>query len=420
MEGFDGDDGSGAAKRPGDDDTAEGSKRFKMDTVTVDLMVPGVTVATVIGKSGAHVKVIEQSSGTRISFAKNDETLVGENMRRVTITGATFESTNVALQQIAIHVYDHQMQAPTPAKGVQEGKYWIRILVPHIAVAALIGKKGAGIRQIIEGSGGSYVSFCKEPEMPAGSGERLVSFSGSLEQVIAAQELVLRTLATLPEADKLTGGRAHQGQSYQPNLSFPPSQHSQPSYLQSQPSYPQTDLYSGSAVQQSSMAGMMAKFATAYDPTHALSYDQNQYAPQAAYPPQTPYPTQLPQWTPPTDFAASQQPFSMLKPGSMGGSEEVHSLMYVPTQYVGTVIGAKGAAINEVIKLCEGKVYISVAPESENTEISLVGSGLMRPVKMNGPADYVLKAQQLIQQRLQQNAKTPLNWITALTDKPLS
>jgi hypothetical protein len=70
MEGFDRDDGPGAAKRPGDDDTAEGSKRFKMDTVTVDLMVPGVTVATVIGKSGAHVKVIEQSSGTRISFAK--------------------------------------------------------------------------------------------------------------------------------------------------------------------------------------------------------------------------------------------------------------------------------------------------------------------------------------------------------------
>eukprot|EP00976_Prorocentrum_cordatum_P091871 1188693-Prorocentrum_minimum.AAC.2 len=60
-----------ALKRSGDDDFAGGSKKFKLDVVTVTLMVPGSCVATVIGKAGANIKQLEQSSGARISFAKH-------------------------------------------------------------------------------------------------------------------------------------------------------------------------------------------------------------------------------------------------------------------------------------------------------------------------------------------------------------
>jgi len=112
--------------------------------------------------------------------------------------------------------------------------------------------------------------------------------------------------------------------------------------------------------------------------------------------------------------------------GSMGegwkreneAQDEVKSVMYVPNPMVGFVIGAKGAAIKDVIMQCDGKVYISVGKDDTITnQFDFVGAEPMRPVQINGPADYVFKAQHIIQAKMQEYSKVQkLNWILVATE----
>eukprot|EP00959_Pyramimonas_sp_CCMP1952_P124534 2604055-Pyramimonas_sp.AAC.1 len=100
---------------------------YKAHTITV-ITHTLPTVLYVAKAPAAFVYVVPQA----------DELMVGESMRRVTITGASKESTNEAQRMIAFVVHEHHSQAGGGGRFAGkdiDGKFWIRIVVPNITVA---------------------------------------------------------------------------------------------------------------------------------------------------------------------------------------------------------------------------------------------------------------------------------------------
>lgn len=236
----------------------------------------------------------------------------------------------------------------------------LEMLVPNQMVSALIGKQGANIKQVTAATGVN-VQFAKEHEIMPGCSERVLTISGPLAQVSSAQNMMSdRVVELLESQGGVMGGAAH---------SMPPPSAAPPP---------------GPGMQQ--MAYMQQ-----------MPY-MNQYAP-----PMPPQPQQMDYnaYAPPQSMPSAPPPVGMQQarpPATMGGAEESHLTVLIPSSMVGRLIGKGGAGIKEVIHSCGG-VDIQVAKTDEvETALSEMP---MRSIAIRGTSTAAWSAQNFLLMRLQ-------------------
>lgn len=319
------------------------------------LLVPGDIVSLLIGKGGATIKEMEAHSGTTISFEKEDELVMGEPLRAVTIFGDSLEANSVAQDIITRNL---QLMKPDPTTS----KTKLRMLVQNQLVGSLIGTQGKGIKGITEESG-AFVSFCKEHEMPPGSPFRMVTMAGEPEQVAWAQQLMSdRQEQVLQEL--LTGATTNGASA---TIVAPVARSPQPRW---QP-HP---LPSPAAVRPSP-----AVMRPPPAPVRKVA------AAQATW-----------QVLPAPPAVTVTRPAVTVNPPRSAGSVQAPATLsmtlWIPNERVGLFIGTRGANIKRITD--STRVWISVQKEDAVASVdSISGSQPMRPVLLSGPMEAVLRAQ---------------------------
>jgi len=358
-------------------------KKFKLDSITLLLLVPSDLIAGLIGKSGAGINRLEQETGCRLSCSQANDFILGDSLRRVTVTGPSLEQVSGAQRQII----DVLAELESQKTGQPVMKFTVKMLVPSASVAGLIGKKGAGIRNVTDTTG-VYLSFCKENEMPVGTqDQRMITLTGSADQVTQAQQMLTDHLSRML-SDGMLDSRSRKPQvdytqtMRQPQQPSSASNYQDASLLHLSSFLPQTPIMPTGLAAPSSFG------------SSGFGLDYGNTPPLASATPRL----------------SSASSYSTI-------SKEIESKMYIPNSCVGMVIGARGSAINEVLTLCEHRVYISVGKQEEETKLDFIGNDMLRPVTIRGPADVVFKAQYLIQTKLQENSRSDVNWVVAASVK---
>mmetsp|Transcript_19943 Transcript_19943/g.27625 ORF Transcript_19943/g.27625 Transcript_19943/m.27625 type:complete len:406 (-) Transcript_19943:248-1465(-) len=380
-----------------------GKKKFKLLAATINLAIPDRSVSGLIGKHGSNVTQIEQDNGVKVAIEQRSDIFVGESLRKITVTGSSYSATTSAQRQISASLNELSMKGANPVPH-PKGEYVVRLLVPNSLVSVLIGRKGSGIEQVVNISGGAYVSFCKKEEMPAEYPDRVLTLAGSLDQVSAAQEyasvLLSKSMEHLP----------HQRSRETP---YQPQPYKEPQSIQMQSSG-MNDL-SNTSFMQSYLAGNMPSI------VGVPNFDQMQNASYESF-----MNTQMlnqvePSFVSQMFGSPSQQSGIQQRPSASkfvntqreGQGEEIELMMYVPNSMVGVVIGKRGANIKDIISQCANNVQISVGTAEENVMVDFISAEPVRPIKLKGQAENAFMAQNLMQLSMHKNSLVKVNWIIA-------
>ncbi|XP_045102223.1 tudor and KH domain-containing protein homolog isoform X2 [Portunus trituberculatus] len=152
---------------------------------SVKVEVPAEAVGVVIGRQGSNIRLIQDSTNTRIKFSDGEES----GKRTCAIVG---QPENVRLaRQLIMKAIDEQ-----PVIEVSEVK------VPNMAISRIIGRNGGTVRSISH-STGVKITVVKDEDFttsPSSSEDmRRIILKGSKEQIEAAKIQLLEKVAEAEE-----------------------------------------------------------------------------------------------------------------------------------------------------------------------------------------------------------------------------
>jgi len=301
----------------------------------------------------------------------------------------------------------------------------LRILVPNQDVGFLIGPKGAAIKAITEESG-SFISFCKEHEMPSGSTMRAVTLAGELQAIATAQHRLSERHDSLLQAGG-SGVPAGQAQglpapAWQPATSWQQPQQLHPQQQQQRQQHQQLHPHMQHMLTQQAQPGQpLAHRLPPLQPpapTRVVPPPMRVLPPAPVQPPQAaPPPAALanapatPSWQPTTRGLPIGAPIGAPAPRYNGHEASVNSVapnqdhlsmtLWIPNDNVGQFIGQKGSSIKRITEATQ--VFISVQKEESAISMGDLSGGLaMRPVILSGPTEAVLQAQKMAMQVLKE------------------
>eukprot|EP00933_Yihiella_yeosuensis_P061965 TRINITY_DN64856_c0_g1_i1.p1 TRINITY_DN64856_c0_g1~~TRINITY_DN64856_c0_g1_i1.p1 ORF type:complete len:604 (+),score=96.21 TRINITY_DN64856_c0_g1_i1:118-1929(+) len=167
------------------------------------LLVPGRSAGAVIGKAGANLKMIRESTGVHLELLHQDKAPQWPNDRVVILKGTS--STRRAGFSSVMHSAFSQDDNPNAS-------ICLKMLVNGTEAGAIIGKGGANLKAIREQSN------CKvQVERDQIEGERLVSIDGPYNAVVSAANSIMDSLD-----DHSAGGRTGEGVSQLAGVAPPP------------------------------------------------------------------------------------------------------------------------------------------------------------------------------------------------------
>lgn len=170
-------------KRDGEESEVAPGKSSVCTSVKVP--VPVQAVGVIIGRQGSNIRLIQDSTNTRINFSDAEE----NGMQTCSILGLP-ENVRLA-RQLIVKTIDEQ-----PVIEVSE------IKVPNMAVRCIIGRNGDTVRSISH-STGVKITVVKEEDFttsPASSEDmRRIILKGSKEQIEAAKIQLLEKVAEAEE-----------------------------------------------------------------------------------------------------------------------------------------------------------------------------------------------------------------------------
>lgn len=163
------------------------------DEMQLHMLVPERFAGAILGKGGALMKQTATSSACRVSMSSRD----GGVDRRVVILG---NAQQCAMAQSLIH--EQLVEASAVAGAEFSGDVTAMLFIRKEAAGAVIGKQGAGLKQVREQSGAKIQLARDEVE-----GQRPCTISGGLAQVLKAEELIFNLARAVPvEANGGGGG----------------------------------------------------------------------------------------------------------------------------------------------------------------------------------------------------------------------
>jgi len=114
--------------------------------IHIRAVITSAEAATVIGKGGENVSLIRKMSGAKCTVSDYQK---GAVERILTVSGVV-DAVAKAFGLIIRTLNNEQLEAPSDA---QSKTYPLRLLIPHILIGSIIGKRGVRIREIQDASG---------------------------------------------------------------------------------------------------------------------------------------------------------------------------------------------------------------------------------------------------------------------------
>eukprot|EP00933_Yihiella_yeosuensis_P007522 TRINITY_DN1125_c1_g1_i2.p1 TRINITY_DN1125_c1_g1~~TRINITY_DN1125_c1_g1_i2.p1 ORF type:complete len:371 (+),score=46.15 TRINITY_DN1125_c1_g1_i2:80-1192(+) len=124
--------------------SSERKTSYTDEDYVLKLLVPRRSTRGVVGKGGAVIRKLEEETSSRLVASSG--LYPNTTYSVISIFGSTQESVVEASKEIIELVFDHLPQ------GKQAGSI-LSVLIPRMAVGAILGREGATIKQIIETSG---------------------------------------------------------------------------------------------------------------------------------------------------------------------------------------------------------------------------------------------------------------------------
>ncbi|XP_042435772.1 protein BTR1-like isoform X2 [Zingiber officinale] len=152
----------------------------------IRILVSNTAAGCIIGKGGSTISEFQSQSGARIQLSRNHEVFPGTSDRILLISGALGDVIK------AMELIQEKLLSELEDGNDAEGRSKVRLIVPNSSCGALIGKGGSTIKSFIEESrAGIKIS---PQDNNAGLNDRLVTLTGSFEELMRAIFLILSRL----------------------------------------------------------------------------------------------------------------------------------------------------------------------------------------------------------------------------------
>ncbi|KAJ0966640.1 hypothetical protein J5N97_023557 [Dioscorea zingiberensis] len=142
---------------------------------------------SIIGKGGSTISDFQMLSGARIQLSRNNEFFPGTSDRIIMVSGSFHEIMKA--MELILGKLLHEEEDITDA----EGRSRLKLLVPNSSCGALIGKGGSTIKSLIEDSQAN-IKISPQDSLLIGVRDRLVTLTGSQEELLCALDLILSKL----------------------------------------------------------------------------------------------------------------------------------------------------------------------------------------------------------------------------------
>jgi len=149
-----------------------------------------------MGKGGTTVREIGQVTGTRMSLSSRDQYYPGTQLQELIIKGSNQESVLSAIGHTLSKISELSGSVCGGEANVEPGGCRLKVIVPTLSAAAIIGPGGSTVKQMREQS--HMHIHIEESTIPPGPPteltEQVVSFSGPLEGIWIALPLMAEAL----------------------------------------------------------------------------------------------------------------------------------------------------------------------------------------------------------------------------------
>jgi len=166
-----------------------------------DVMVPTKSVGYILGAGGREMKQLCEASKARVRIASAVELATGSVDHKVTVSGSK-EAIKTARSMLKDKVDEWRATQGDDEFGIEdlEDRYTlVKMTIPLVALGHLIGKGGANVREILSKSGASVKVIQDSPPTSLNRLDRPVVITGSIGNIITAQEMILEKLCSASE-----------------------------------------------------------------------------------------------------------------------------------------------------------------------------------------------------------------------------
>ena len=161
----------------------------------IKLLLPSYVAGLIIGKDGAEITHLMQTTGTNVKFSPGRELYPATQDRVCVITGSVSSIVN-ALRTIYQRIGDNERIKTESSETVRQ----LKMLVSNIASGMVIGKSGQSVKSIQQDC--SVRIQISSKEEAGGLPERILTIQGETEHILSASKMVLERITNDPEADK--------------------------------------------------------------------------------------------------------------------------------------------------------------------------------------------------------------------------
>ena len=166
------------------------------DLITVTMQIPNEHVGAIIGRQGANIKMLRESSRTSIQIPKesygNERDVIIEGMR-----SNVAQAQSAIERQVAQRIKDNYVRGVSSAPSGMSGAGATKDLhVPNDNIGGLIGRQGSTIKSIREQSG-CQIDLESNRDLPQHATHRHIRLTGSNESIQFAERLIMAKLAEL-------------------------------------------------------------------------------------------------------------------------------------------------------------------------------------------------------------------------------
>jgi len=214
-----GTEGAAAAEGASSSGKKSSAKSSSDSTYAMKFLVPEPMAAAIIGRKGAVIAEMRQSSNARITLTEHGEFYPHTECRIMTTLAASVDAIEEVIRQLLAKLGDLQSNASAMEYITQDGELRVRTLMPRSAVGGLIGKGGASIKQLRESSGAKITISDVNGSGP--SAEQTVGVSGSLEAMESVLFEVNRQIQQLYNESWFQGWATTSGGQYATSYSAP-------------------------------------------------------------------------------------------------------------------------------------------------------------------------------------------------------
>ncbi|GBF92113.1 hypothetical protein Rsub_04460 [Raphidocelis subcapitata] len=169
--------------------------------VVAKLLISNAAAGSVIGKAGQTIEQIQKNSGARVQLSRAGEFYPGTSERVLLLSGplhSVLTAVFLSLEKLPREPTSPLARGGGGGLGTPGGSRGredvVKLAVSRKLCGAVIGQKGATIRDFMSDSGAT-IRVQPLSELTPSDSERIISVSGSRDRVLRAVALILNTLS---------------------------------------------------------------------------------------------------------------------------------------------------------------------------------------------------------------------------------